>query len=119
MTNFQRALPSTSKRRQAAAPLLANAPFFQTDLSVTSSSLSNQSKVLVFHRRIVLHSQVCQMSIAKGSGDDHAEDAEESSTALIFTQTSCLEEPDTPRLFLSAAQSKSRVLGSCVLHGTP
>ena len=46
------------------------------------------------------------MSTAKALGDDHAEDAEESSTAFTFSTnvSICLEGPETPRLFLPAAK---------------
>lgn len=113
MTIFQRALPSTSRRRHAAAPSLASAPFSQTSVSVTSCSLSDRSKAQ--SSTIALQSQVCQKSTAKGSGDDHTEDVEESSAAFTFSRSVSLEEPDTPRLFLSAAQSQPRVLSSGVL----
>ena len=71
----------------------------------------------VFHRTTALQSQVCQRSATKGSEGNHAEDAEESSAAFTFSTSVsiCLEEPETPRLFLPAAKSQPRVLGSGVL----
>ena len=67
-----------------------------------------------------MQSQVCQRSAAKGSEGNHAEDAEDSSaSSAAFTFSTnvsiCLEEPETPRLFLPAAKSQPRVLGSGVL----